>query len=334
MLKLAVKVETGMRFSLQEIWQNKLAEFNMMPIFPYNFEVKDIYKQGRKTYYICESENTTSDKKIKLAITKDVARYIFAEELPDINTGLYFKDYFPEVGSKLLITNERQPSEVVPVVLELEPGLVAIKEESVTLLQFRFNFVIGKGFTDSSYYSGVTKKYTWKFVELDDESYMTDYEKMFKDTVIHKSYLKESVEKLAKYLEENNAIEHANLLRQRAEVHDNSKVTCADELDSLSRLINDKSTLKDPDKQLSSIRKEALVIHWEHNSHHPEHFKSVIDMTRLDIMEMCCDWHARSLQYGTDFLYFVKKQNEIRFHFPDWMFAEIIHYCEILNSKT
>ena len=56
-------------------------------------------------------------------------------------------------------------------------------------------------------------------------------------------------------------------------------------------------------------------------------------MSRLDVMEMCCDWHARSVQYETNFLDFVKKRQKDRFHFPIWMFEEIWHYCEILDSK-
>ena len=57
------------------------------------------------------------------------------------------------------------------------------------------------------------------------------------------------------------------------------------------------------------------------------------NLTKVDIMEMCCDWHARSTQYKTNFLEFVKKQQEIRFKFPEWMFAEVWHYCEVLASE-
>ena len=74
-------------------------------------------------------------------------------------------------------------------------------------------------------------------------------------------------------------------------------------------------------------------MHWKHNSHHPEHYKNPIDMEKIDILEMCCDWHARSTQYHTDLMTFVNTQNEIRFHFPDWMFSEIVHYCEVLLSN-
>jgi len=100
----------------------------------------------------------------------------------------------------------------------------------------------------------------------------------------------------------------------------------------LSRIINDKTSLKDASKQLTPLKKDAIALHYKHNTHHPEHFKSVLDMSKLDILEMCCDWHARSSQYGTNFLGYVETQQKERFHFPEWMFSEIWHYCQVLAS--
>lgn len=95
-------------------------------------------------------------------------------------------------------------------------------------------------------------------------------------------------------------------------------------------IINDKSCLKDASKSLSQVKIDSIKLHWKRNSHHPEHYESCIDMSKLDIMEMVCDWYARSLQYNTDFLEYIKEKQKTRFHFPDWMFAEIWHYCEVL----
>jgi hypothetical protein len=37
----------------------------------------------------------------------------------------------------------------------------------------------------------------------------------------------------------------------------------------------------------------ALTHHYEHNSHHPEHFENGVDgMTLIDLVEMVCDWKA------------------------------------------
>lgn len=39
----------------------------------------------------------------------------------------------------------------------------------------------------------------------------------------------------------------------------------------------------------------ALEHHYEHNSHHPEHYKEgVAGMSLLDLVEMLCDWRAAS----------------------------------------
>ena len=159
-----------------------------------------------------------------------------------------------------------------------------------------------------------------------------DIEKLFQETMIHKEFVIESCEKLARYLDKNGAHIHAHQLRERAIVHDDSKVTDIVEMVALSKLINDKLSMKDPSKQLEPTKQNFLKVHWKNNTHHPEHFESVMDMSKLDIMEMCCDWHARSTQYGSDFLSFVKKRQDERFHFPDWMFAEIWHYCEVLSE--
>lgn len=53
-------------------------------------------------------------------------------------------------------------------------------------------------------------------------------------------------------------------------------------------------------------------------------------MKRIDIQEMVCDWYARSLQKGTALMTFVTVRQANRFHFPEYMYNEILSYCEIL----
>ena len=55
-------------------------------------------------------------------------------------------------------------------------------------------------------------------------------------------------------------------------------------------------------------------------------------MSKIDKMEMACDWYARAIQYKTNFLEFVEKRQEDRFHFPELIYDEIYHYCKILNT--
>ena len=334
MLKISNNpLKKGLRLRLPEAWHGKILEFTQKQSCPYDFYVEEIVKDKKKkeVFYICRADKKEQENS-KIALTEHVIRYLFAEEVVDSNIGLSFKEYLPLEDSKILITNNRNPSEVVPAMFVVEPELIMLKHMSLVCLGFVLDYINGDGFTSINYYCLGARKFTWKFINHPDISYMTDYEKMFCDTLIHKEFLEKSCDKLIAYLEREGATEHARLLKERAKVHDNSKISCEDEMRALSMIINDKSSLIDASKQLPQINQDAIKLHWKHNSHHPEHFKTPIDMSKLDIMEMCCDWHARSTQYNTDFLEFVKKRQEERFHFPDWMFAEIMHYCEILNS--
>ena len=337
MLKVNLgSLDVGTRFYLPEAWHEKILNFSKKEAFPYEFCVDEVFESSdySDTFYICTSVKTESGEAQKLAISEFVLKYMFAEEVPDSNIGLYFNEYLPLEDSKILVTNVRNPSEVIPVTIELRADLMEFHEESFICLNFILNFINGVGFTSIKHYSNEPQKYVWKFLMHPDISYMTDYEKIFQDTIVHKEYVVRSCEKLAMYLDRVGATEHAKQLRARALVHDNSKISNEDEMKALSRIINDKTSLKDPTKQLSPIKKDAIKLHWKNNSHHPEHFKTPIDMSKLDIMEMCCDWHARSVQYGSDFLSFVKLRQNDRFHFPEWMFAEIWHYCEVLASDV
>lgn len=334
MLKLDKEaLTTGTRIRLPEDWHDKvLLAANPDNYYPYDYVVSEIVKEKREIYYICKPEKKKPPGS-KIVLSAYALEYLLAEETEDSNTGLLFKEYFPLEDSKILITNVRNPSEVIPGVFEIQPNLITLNDEVYIFLDFIINFINGIGFTRVKQYCSGNKKFSWKLLKHEDTSYMTEYELMFCDTLIHKEFVEKSCEKLASYLERTGAVNHAQMLRERAKIHDNSKISIEDELSALSRIINDKSTFKDATKQLSQIQKDAIKLHWKHNTHHPEHFKSLTDMSRLDVMEMCCDWHARSTQYGTNFLEYVKEQQKIRFKFPIWMFEEIWHYCQILDSK-
>lgn len=159
---------------------------------------------------------------------------------------------------------------------------------------------------------------------------MTDVEKMYQDTFIHKELVLLVCNKFATYLDKNELEEDAKSLRERAIIHDNSKILNPSEFQALTGIINDKSCLKDASSKLSSFKQDAIELHWKHNSHHPEYFDNVEDMTRLDRIEMVCDWCARAIQYNTNLLEFVEKRQSDRFHFPELMFDEIYHYCKII----
>lgn len=149
-----------------------------------------------------------------------------------------------------------------------------------------------------------------------------------KDTLLHKSMVIDSGMIMVEYLFENGDSCLAKHLLQRIVEHDNSKFT-DEELFSLASL-DDNTALKDPNSLLSDEQKRLVEIHWKNNRHHPEYFNDVSEMEEVDILEMVCDWHARSRQYHTDLMEFVKVRQNNRFHFPEPMFERIIKYCRIL----
>lgn len=49
---------------------------------------------------------------------------------------------------------------------------------------------------------------------------------------------------------------------------------------------------------LAAMQDTTLKHHYEHNRHHPEHFKmGVMDMNLIDLIEMICDWKAATLRH-------------------------------------
>ena len=96
-------------------------------------------------------------------------------------------------------------------------------------------------------------------------------------------------------------------LLNRAEQHDQSK------LQSPEREMFDKWTEKlrgvtygSPEYKAMTVemRKDALAHHYEHNRHHPEHFKDgVLGMNLIDVIEMFCDWYASGKRHNDGDIY-------------------------------
>jgi hypothetical protein len=84
-------------------------------------------------------------------------------------------------------------------------------------------------------------------------------------------------------------------LSHRSLVHDRSKFGPV-EKEAFDRLTPRlKNLTYGSEEYRASLRemKPALAHHYEHNSHHPEHYPGgVLDMSLLDILEMLADWKA------------------------------------------
>lgn len=153
--------------------------------------------------------------------------------------------------------------------------------------------------------------------------------KHFEELCIHKKYLIDSCCKLAvHYLNENNE-DFALKLMKRAFVHDISKLSefefhAADAFDSF------KENSKKREYSFSENEMIFLQEHWKNNKHHPEHWNDIRLMEDIDIAEMVCDWHARSVEFSDDLMSYIKYRQETRFAFPEDIYIKIINFANIL----
>ena len=162
----------------------------------------------------------------------------------------------------------------------------------------------------------------------------TDLEKLYKmaeDTVEHKKLVLDNCLIMAKYLMSKGKIELGTQLLSRGCEHDNSKFD-PEEFRKLSQILKSNRCFTDADVKLTPAEKKAIKYHWEHNRHHPEYFDSFEEMTELDILEMVCDWFARSIQYGTDFIPFIEERQENRFQFEQKQYTKIHKYCVLIQE--
>lgn len=154
-----------------------------------------------------------------------------------------------------------------------------------------------------------------------------------KDTIEHKKLVLDAGFKFAQYLHSISETELSIELLQRISIHDNSKFTLP-ELMNFTKIYKTDDCFRNSKYKLSEIEKENIKIHWENNSHHPEHFENIFDMQEIDIIEMVCDWYARSKQYKTDLLEFFNTRQEERFHFPKEIYDKILKYINILMVEV
>lgn len=153
--------------------------------------------------------------------------------------------------------------------------------------------------------------------------------KHFEELCTHKKLLLDSCYKLAvHFLKEGNE-EFALLLMQRAFVHDISKLStyefhAADAFESFEKHSKERNYV------FSESEKIFLEEHWKNNRHHPEHWSDINDMEDIDLAEMVCDWHARSVEFNDDLLAYIDYRQNNRFAFPQHMLEKIIFYAEIL----
>lgn len=164
-----------------------------------------------------------------------------------------------------------------------------------------------------------------------------DTEKLSKevqDTLIHRACVMRSGMYLASYLIRKNRSVDALRLIGRCSVHDISKIKNTEEFMALASIVDDIDQMSDIEHIPTKEQVEAKALHWKNNSHHPEYYESSNDMSELDLLEMACDCHARSRQYNSDLIAYIKIQQDLRFHFDKEHYKKLLEYCTVLVHLT
>ena len=147
------------------------------------------------------------------------------------------------------------------------------------------------------------------------------------DTLTHKHFFIQSTMKMIEYLYAQDRYDDALELAKRCSMHDHSKL----EMDEVQHFIQLPIESK-PNGRLTEEQRQLIEMHWKRNRHHPEFFSDYHKMSEIDILEMVCDWYARSLQFETDFMEFVNEIPRERFGFDDEFFDKVLQYSLILNN--
>jgi len=81
--------------------------------------------------------------------------------------------------------------------------------------------------------------------------------------------------------------------------------------------------------------KIAIQHHSKTNSHHPEYWNGIKNMPDIAILEMVCDWKARSEEFGTSLRDWIEESALKRWEFTkeDFIYKKIIQYVDMLCEK-
>lgn len=163
------------------------------------------------------------------------------------------------------------------------------------------------------------------------EEYRSKMIKMIDDNVLHKKIVLDKCLLVSKYFIQKGNVELGLNIIRRGVAHDNSKFS-KQEFVELVSIISPKTDkcFKDATYTLSEEERKIIERHWKSNRHHPEFYDNQEEMGELDIIEMVCDWAARSQQYGTDLMEFVEERQHNRFKFSDRLFKKIEGYCRLV----
>lgn len=119
---------------------------------------------------------------------------------------------------------------------------------------------------------------------------------------------------------QRNMLAFAAALMRRSIEHDQSKLL-PPEADMFEAVTDKLKSLTYGSEEYKEALKDlgpALKHHYEHNSHHPEHYAGGIsDMSLLDLVEMFCDWCAATKRHEDGSIIKSVTINQQRFKYSD-----------------
>lgn len=118
------------------------------------------------------------------------------------------------------------------------------------------------------------------------------------------------------------------LLAARGVNHDDSKLHSPEKelFDEFTPKLRDTTYGSDEYKTYLAEMGKALQHHYQHNSHHPEHFDNGIEgMSLLDLVEMFCDWMAAVKRHADGDIFKSIEINAERFGISDQLKAILIN---------
>ena len=125
-------------------------------------------------------------------------------------------------------------------------------------------------------------------------------------------------------------------LMARGKVHDASKLKSpeaemfAGRTDKLNTLTYGSPEYEEQRRQMLG---EALGHHYEHNSHHPEHFSNgVFGMSLLDLVEMFCDWLVACERHVDGNIFKSIDHNEGRFEMTSQLASILRNTAKEINT--
>lgn len=115
-------------------------------------------------------------------------------------------------------------------------------------------------------------------------------------------------------------IDAAQEILRRAKVHDESKLYAPEKelFDEMTPILKDIEFGSQEYKDSLAKLKPALDHHYQHNSHHPQHYRNGIKgMDLFDLIEMFMDWKAAGERTKDGDIYKSIRENERRFEMSE-----------------